>query len=446
MMRSLVLFCVSIVLVSCGDSSQPQEPQDVALVTFNVALAGAFIPYEQQRREALGEAIAAIDADIVCLEEVWTQADKDMIRAAAEAKFPNAVLFENDLDTSIDDPTDQDGQVPPAPTTVPCTDTPAFLGEGTVEEQMTAAIDCISEHCNTIAPDDEAGQTTSTTCAEVACLAEVASLAVSPDSQQQRCYACIATQLPTSTFGEIRASCPSVINQVLAFEGQNGVMILSRHPLKNAENWVLPGTWNRRSILSATAELPNGAELDVYCNHLTPIFDSVAYPYTGQYGNGMSGAAGWQAEQELQAQKLISYVTETSDGRPAVILGDMNTGSAYSAEDPADDIVAEGEETLNILEASFSPAYTADYTPLCTYCSTNPVTNPDDDPDVLSTWIDHILLYNFPADSVVSTARVYDEPVVLVNDMTMPDEEILVPLSDHYGMRSVITVPASLEE
>jgi len=180
-----------------------------------------------------------------------------------------------------------------------------------------------------------------------------------------------------------------------------------------------------RTILSATAELTNGGELDVYCNHLTPIFTGPFFPYTGQY-------VGWQEEQELQAEKLINYVTDTSGDRQAVILGDLNAGHAY----PDQDIVAEGEATLTLLEASFEPAYTADYlaAPLCTFCSTNPVTNPDNDAMATSGWIDHILLGNLPSNSVRSTERVYDEDVVPVGDQT-------VPLSDHFGMRSVITVP-----
>jgi hypothetical protein len=144
----------------------------------------------------------------------------------------------------------------------------------------------------------------------------------------------------------------------------------------------------------------------------------------------MTGAAGWQAEQELQAQKLIDYVNDNSGSRPAVILGDLNAGRAY----PANDIVAEGVETLDMLELAFTPAYTTDYAPLCTFCSTNPVTNPTNDPDANSVWIDHILLYNLASDSVVSTARVFDEDVV-------PVDETLVPLSDHFGIRSVIVVP-----
>jgi endonuclease/exonuclease/phosphatase family metal-dependent hydrolase len=371
MMRSLAFISMCAVLAACSsDSSQPSEPIDVAIDTFNVALAGAFIPYEQERRQPIVDAIAATTSDVICLQEVWSQEDKELIRDGALSAYPEA--------------------------------TP---------------------------PEDELGQTTSETCATDNCALRVAGLLLG-NEQQQRCYACVATQLPTATFGKMRDSCANVVNQDLAFDGQNGVMILSRHPLKNVENWVIPGTWNRRSILRATVELPNGSELDTYCNHLTPIFDSFTFPYTGQYGEGNTDKQGWQAEQELQAEKLIDYVNESSGERPAVILGDLNTGRAY----PSEDIVAEGVETLDLLEGVFTPAYAMDYTPLCTFCSTNAVTNPDNDPEATSVWIDHILLHNLEAEAIVSTERVFDEDVVPVNDTT-------VPLSDHFGVRSVITVP-----
>jgi len=53
---------------------------------------------------------------------------------------------------------------------------------------------------------------------------------------------------------------------------------------------------------------------------------------------------------------------------------------------------------------------------------------------VASVWIDQILLDNFATDSVLSTARIFDQDVVPVGGE-------MVPLSDHYGMRSVISVP-----
>ncbi len=266
------------------------QPVAVTVETYNLALAGAFIPYEQERRQALPQAIAAADADILCLQEVWTQADKDLISAAAIGNFPYIITFEDDLDTPLDDATDQNGVVPPAPTTVPCPDDVEAQPGVTIADQMNDAIDCVRDgqdlqgnFCSTI-PGSDLGRTTSTDCAAEACFLQVAGLAAGT-AQQQRCYACLATQLPTDTFGTIRSRCPTVVNQELAFQGQNSVMILSRYPLQNAVNWVIPGTWNRRVILSATAELPNGSDLDVFCNHLTPIFDDPVFPYTGQYGD-----------------------------------------------------------------------------------------------------------------------------------------------------------------
>lgn len=412
MKRSLVFLSILTLLAGCGESSR--DSQEVVVDTFNVALAGGFIPFEAERRPFIVEAIADSDADILCLQEVWDQTDKEAIQVAAAEAYPYYTFFQNDLDTAIDDATNQQGVVPPPPTTAPCE------GES-LTSQLNAGVDCLEQNCST--PD---GRTTSTECAEEQCLAEVFGLLAAPPPQ--RCYACLVTQLPTELLTDIRSRCPTVVNQDLAFQGQNGVMILSRHPLKNAKELVIPGTWNRRTILSATAELPNGAELDAYCNHLTPIFNDFTLPYTGQYGDGTNTAGAWQAEQELQAEKLINYVTETSGNRPAVILGDLNAGHAF----PEEGIVAQSEATLDLLESVFEPAYTADYAPLCTFCSgTNPVTDPDDP----IGWIDHILLDNLPSGSVLSTERVFDDDVVPVDNQTM------VPLSDHFGMRSVIRVP-----
>jgi endonuclease/exonuclease/phosphatase family metal-dependent hydrolase len=421
-MRFLRVFLGTLLLLGACSSSSSDEGDavDVTIDTFNVALAGRFIPYEAERRQPLADAIAEVDSDIVCLQEVWTQADKELIRDMAVGNFPYSVLFETALDTPVNDDTDQMGEVPPTPTTVPCPDTEAPEGGVTIADQMTTAVDCVVEFCST---DD--GYTESTSCAGKNCTLDVLPL-LNGDAQQQRCYACIATQLPTSKLADIGTNCTTVVDQDLAFEGQNGVMILSRYPLSNAENWVIPGTWNQRVIIRATATLPNEATLDMYCNHLTPIFDDLTYPYTGQYGNDNLGAAGWESEQYLQAQKLIAFVQDRSGDSPAVILGDLNAGRAY----PAQDISEEGADTLSLLEATFPAALASDYEPLCTFCADNPLTD-----TASSVWIDHILLNGLTSDATQSTVRTFDDAVVPVGG----DE--LVPLSDHYGLRSVIRVP-----
>jgi D-arabinose 1-dehydrogenase-like Zn-dependent alcohol dehydrogenase len=47
------------------------------------------VPYSPERQPAVVEAVAAIDADVVCLNEVWTEADITAIIEAAAATFPH---------------------------------------------------------------------------------------------------------------------------------------------------------------------------------------------------------------------------------------------------------------------------------------------------------------------------------------------------------------------
>ena len=413
--RALVvgmIACSAWALISCNE--EEDSSYDLTIDTFNVGLAGAFIDNEEERRQPIADAIAALDSDVICLQEVWRQSDKDLIISTAESTFPYAVSFQHDLNTTVDDPTDQNGDTPELPDTAPCT--------GGQVDILESALTCLKDNCSTIPGSDE-GQTTSTDCASENCTSAVANLLLS-GPEGLRCYGCIAPNLPTETFADLRDACTTDPNAGLAFGGQSGVMILSKHPVSNTEAYVLPGTWNRRVIVRATVDLPNSTSIDVYCNHLTPIFDGLTYPYTGYYGEGETDKDGWEAEQLLQAGKLIDYVNaETGDG-VAFILGDFNAGRDYG-----DTIVKEGLDTLELLESAFTPAITEDFTPVCTHCPDNPIANDAGDP----VWIDHIFMANVPASAVVSTEVTFTEASVAVDGGS-------VTLSDHYGLRSVVTL------
>ncbi len=396
---------------ACGGDGA--EPYDVRIDTFNIGLAGAFVPFEEERRGPLVEAIAAMDSDIVCIQEAWSQSDKERIIEGARASFPHSLAFMHDLDTPIDDPTDQSGTIPPAPTMPPCA--------GMYEANLDAALTCLRDNCSTIPGSDE-GHTTSSACAEERCIESVTTLLLGGDDSLQ-CYACLATNLPTESFGDMRQLCTTEPNATLAFRGQSGVLILSKHPLRDGEAYVLPGTWNRRVVAAATVELPNGRDVDVYCNHLTPIFDSLAFPYTGAYGNDQVGADAWAAEQLLQAEKLIAYVGRRSGERPAFVLGDMNAGPASMG------VVDEGRATYERLAGAFAPAVAAGFVPRCTHCPDNPNVSDASAP----VWIDHIFLHGIDPSAVQSTEVTFTEATV-----STPSGN--VPLSDHYGLRSVVTV------
>lgn len=414
-MKKLVLLACVIGVVSCGDDGA--ESLDVQIDTFNVALAGAFIPHEQARRAPILEAIRQMESDIVCLQEVWEQADKDMITAGVSDTFPHVVSFTTDYSTPIDDATAQDGSVPDPFTTAPCE-------SAALQPQVEAAIQCLQDNCNTM-PGSDLGQTTSSACAQEQCIEEVTTLLLGAD-EALRCYSCLATSLPVENFQEMRNLCSTEVGADIAYRGQSSVMILSRHPLTNADNFVMPGTWNRRIVATATAELPNGVGVDVYCNHLTPVFDSLAFPYTGQYGDDRVGKDGWAAEQQLQAQKLLNYINGRSGSdTPAFVLGDLNAGRAF----PDQNIFEESPTTLDILEGQLVQAVTPDYVPACSHCPDNAVAGDATTP----VWIDHIYMQNIDVENVLSTELTYTERTVMAGGE-------MVPLSDHYGLRSVVTI------
>ena len=109
------------------------------------------------------------------------------------------------------------------------------MGE-TIEDQMNVGIDCVAANCSTTGNDQ--GQMTNLDCTIANCVAAVLPLA-SGNEQQQQCFACAVTQLPSAILADIRVTCPSIPNQNLSYEGQNGVMILSRYPLSDIAEWDL---------------------------------------------------------------------------------------------------------------------------------------------------------------------------------------------------------------
>lgn len=418
----VMLSAVATVAVGCGDDTgAAAAPETLTVETYNVGLAGAFIPFEAQRRAAMGPALAADTSDVICVQEAWLESDKEAIATAVRARFPYVARWQHSLETAVDSEIDPMCPVVPESTGAPC----ASMGSQT---SLNAGLSCLTRNCSTM-PNSEMGQTTSTSCAQAMCVGEVANL-ITTGAEGLRCYGCLAPNLPTETFASIRSQCTTNPRAGLAFGGQSGVMILSRYPLSNTEVRVMPGTWNRRVIARATVNVPGRAPVNVYCNHLTPVFNSIAFPYTGRYGCGETGPLGWESEQRAQARRLAQYVTATAGANPAVIAGDFNAGPEQMAAGRPT-IQAEAEDTFNDLRTQFTHAVAANYVPSCTYCGDNFLTGGTD-----PVWIDHVFLRNLSASSVLSTERTHVEASVAVP--TAPNR---VPLSDHYGLRVTLRLP-----
>jgi endonuclease/exonuclease/phosphatase family metal-dependent hydrolase len=415
-----------LTLTACGSDSSPAPApsQLLAVDSFNVYLAGAFSPNELERRQPILDAVASLDSDIVCLQEVWRDSDKDALVQAAKGRFPHAVVFKTTLETPLDAPQDQTGKVPPPSTEAPCAGPDQ-------SSKLDAVLQCVQENCSTV-PGSAEGMTVSTDCVVQKCTAPAAGLLFG-ETQDLKCYGCAATLLPTDTLQQIRQTCTTNKNAGLAFDGQNGLVLLSKLPLQNPEQLVIPGTWNRRTITRATVELPIGVSVDVYCNHLPPVFTQPAFPYTGDYGKGKTNSEGWLAELLLDAQKLIDWVEANSGSRKAIILGDFNA----SPELKDQGIEAEAAEAYTLLTGKFTPALPAGFKPACTYCGKGENVLASSGTSGPNTWIDHVFLKNIAAADVVSSTRTFTEPVVAVPPDSLATK---LPLSDHFGVHTVITI------
>lgn len=421
-MRAVALLITLGTTLGCGGDATPPAPLTLTVESFNVGLAGAFIPHEPERRRAIPSAVAAMSADIVCLQEAWRQEDKDAIVAAARVRFPHSYSVAHDLNTAVTrelDPMCPGGAAPPPEqSTAPCADP-------SVRTTFNEGLQCLRANCSTVADSDD-GRTTSTACAADRCVGSVVSL-LTAGPMGLRCYGCLAPQLTTETFAAIRTSCTTNARAGLAFGGQSGTMILSRYPLSETETVVLPGTWNRRVITRATATLPNGLRVGVYCNHLSPVFEGPNFPYTGRYGCGDAGRDGWSREQLAQARELVAYVRRRDPGGRALILGDFNSSPASA---PGQVVVnEEAPETFALLRAAFTPAVPAGFVPRCTFCPENVLTG-----NTSPVWIDHVFVQGIPAAAVRSAERTFTTPTVTVPGAAP------VHLSDHYGFRSTLVL------
>lgn len=417
---------ITCLLVGCSSSNSPEPsnvdagadtfvsgPIDLQIDTYNVALAGTGVDVEAERRPVLLTELGKLSGDIVCLQEVWQESDKLAVRDAMKAHYAYAAWPKTDRTTKIDDPTDQEGKTPPAPK-APCAG---------LESELDTGIACLANNCSTI-PGSAEGKVTTTSCAKEKCVADVVGLFGADD---KTCYSCLATNLASEKIKDIAGACKTP-GYPQGFGGQSSPMLLSKYPLTDVEQRVVPGCWQQRSVIRATANLPNGAKLDVYCNHLSPVIDDAFIPYTCPWGGTATADKDrWAAEQLLQAQKIIAWSQTRPKGR-LVFLGDLNASPVVPSDTT---IQSYGTATLDLLGKTWVEALAASYTPKCTFCRSNPLTK-----DTENTWLDHVFLGSIDKSAVKSTTVTFDQAIVDTPTYTAKK----VPTSDHFGIRTVVTI------
>lgn len=345
------------------------SPAELLVDTFNIALYGAEAPFNDQRRSSIYQAIAARNSDLMCVLEADLASDKAGLAKAAAGQFPYAYSIETNLDTVATDPTNAEGLVPPPPQTAPCA--------GVDPSIVSSIFQCVAQNCAT--PADMTGTIQTTACLSHACLEPFLGVFGPHDA----CFDCIAAYLSgQSTVEHVQQECTTDTRAPFAYDGANGTLILSHHPLSHTQAFIFPGTLYRRVALYAQVQL-GSQNVDFYCAQLiSPLIDP-SLPYTGVYGMDATlpdGAIenGYADEQLLQVGKLVPWIQKTSaaSGNPAIIAGDWHASLGVSGTGPdggvAQILVPASLGVVAALDHAMGGAFVrADppaYQPGCDYC------------------------------------------------------------------------------
>ena len=312
-----------------------------SLVTYNLGLAQNYVDYAEERVEHVVAAVAGLDAELVCLQEVWDADDIEAVIQGAKASFPHFYVPE----------TPEEGGTEPA-----CS-----------EEESGPLLGCVTEHC--------AEAENLADCALENCGTEFAAVS-SP------CSSCLVANI-AKPLEEIFVNCAEG-SAMYTYAGHSGLVLLSAAPLVAAEHKILDSCIVRRVAIYARID-KEGEPLHAFCTHLTAGLD-VEYP--GEFGS-------YSEEQAHQIDQLLEYMGEKAVDGGAVLLGDMNTGPALPPDMEGNRV----ENFQKFVDAGLVSPYLNQDAPVCTWCVSNTLIGEDDKDNV----IDHIFFLHL--DDVAATLQ-----------------------------------------
>lgn len=413
------------VFAKCGG-----DTFDLRVMTYNTRLIGSFEPYHFERSEPIIEALANYDADIICVNEVWPKDLRDRLIAAAAAsgKYPHHARVTTDPTTPATDPFNVKGEMEPAPTEPPCAG---------LEDTVNDGLSCVDEFCTQerdgkrIPINGDIG--VFAVCAAENCISKVGDLISNPDKQAcwSAVFAGLVSLIPMSEVEETVTTDPY---GRYAFDGGNSTVLLSKHPIRNSEQYVFAHTEWKQVGVRAEVELPTSSLVDVYCIDLTNPADDPLRPYTGFYGDKPNGepaesrGEAWRNEHLLTINQLIDWVNTASPNRKAIVAGEFYAGSEVPGV-----LAAYTPENVPFLEAAFPLALPPGQTPECTLCAENPLAGLD----TASSQPDSIRLHNMAITDVREQRIVLKENAL---ELPLSGEPTQVPLSLYYGIESVVRV------
>jgi len=368
-MRGWFLLCG--LLAGCGGQA--------SLVTYNMGLARGFVSYADERVDAAAAAVAELDADAVCLQEIWLRQDTefnwqtdyiDAVLAATGDVYPHSYWQRSQNEGQATSCTPEEAAGLEACALEHCGD----VGVGELA-------DCALEHCGDLF-----------------------------DAASTGCQSCIAANIG-NPIEVIMEMCVGGSGSA-AYDGHNGLLLLTKTEPIETNHVQFTSALTTRSALHARVKLPGLGESDVFCTHLASDLSSIlAYPGTD--------FDSYEAEQAYQVEALISFADEKSTSDHTIVMGDMNTGP---------DELPDNYQLF--VDAGYSNFYVDAWgSDLCTYCDANTLNGGEGEG---GETIDHIL-FQGPAEPLMA-ARLFQATRSIETSEGSMDSN----LSDHYGVQLIL--------
>ena len=379
MAKNFALWLLSIQVLLFSPAFADERRIHVA--TYNAGLAEGFVSYAAERKPYIIDALKDGKPDVLCLQEVWRQDDRRQFKAALRDLYPYAFEAEAQQKYAASKPACHLGDLFGKNKFGNCMASKCALKKG---QEFT---DCLVNTCRS-------------------------SIDLLKDDNRE-CASAVFAQVGANPLSGVAAVLsPFKKVGLFAYEGEAGLLLLSRFPLRNQKVVELSSlsTSNRRAALSAVIE-KGKEQVQVLCTHLTANLDKTI-PYTGEFDS-------WQDENLAQVDHLLEHMDQELQDSPQVVMGDFNC----SLSNNDFQIAPEQESSCEaIVDAGFySPLLE---NPSCTYCGDNLLIQGGDD-----VMIDHVFFRN--AEPYLSYGEVYLKDAV---SLEVGQKAIQSHLSDHFGV------------
>lgn len=365
----------------------PRDMTEVSFLTFNAGLDPQGVLNYADRKKALPQALYDTGADILCLQEVWKEADQKEIIANLKEVFPYR-FYKTTKQEALE------------PIPAPCT-----------EEDLTPVVNCYLENCDGVDPTNYA--------ALITCMIPCATVLGAIPAE---CRNCIfgAIQGGTTDLMGIMTECTSEPEAVeMAQGGNNGLLLLSNLPLKGVKLEKFDSFFYQRAYIYAIATHPMFGDIEVVCSQFTDAVPGMTYEGT---------VGSWQGETAAQAQAIIDLAAG-KDTVLRVLMGDLAAGPAIGRG-----IKAKNPSIYDMLYYAYyynpfiEPENAA---PACTLCADNVLSAAE----TQDTIMDHVLFTPFDGLNLAAE-RVLDAGFVLTDKA---GKEKTIQYSDHYGIKVTLS-------